>query len=96
MAEKQKKITVTSDSSYKRSFVLPEGAYLQSVGEYIIAYPSSWRSSEPPLFQVQLTVGDMYSVEDLSEDEELLEKIKKLSKDEMNTLRNIMGSTGLL
>ena len=96
MAEKQKKITITTDSSYKRTAVLPEGAYVQVTGNYLIAYTSSWRSSEPPIFQVDLSPGDMYQIEDLSEDEEIIEKVKKLSKDEMNTLRNIMDSTGLL
>ena len=96
MAEKQKKIVIETTHS-KRSAVLPEGAFVQYVGNYIVAYPNSWERSTP-IFQFKCEDVDppMISVVDISEDEEIIEKVKKLSKDEMNTLRNIMDSTGLL
>ena len=95
MAEKQKKIVITR-AGWVRTFVLPANAYIQHFNEYLAAWPSSWRSEGAPIFQVELEMGDMFQIEDISEDEELIEKIKTLSKDEMNTLRNIMDSTGLL
>lgn len=96
MAEKQKKIVIETAHT-QRSAVLPEGAFIQYVGNYIVAYPSTWERSTP-IFQFKCEEVDppMISIVDISEDEELIEKIKKLSKDEMNTLRNIMDSTGLL
>ena len=95
MADKQKKITVTTSANYKRSFVLPEGAFIQHINEYVLVYPSSWRS-DTPVFQVQLATDDMWFVEEVSADEELVEKIKKLDKAGMDMLRNMMDSADLL
>lgn len=97
MAEKQKKIVIETTHGGKRSVVLPEGAHIQFIGNYVVAYPSSWKT-DTPIFQFRMEDVDppMISIVDISEDEELIEKVKKLSKDEMNTLRNIMDSTGLL
>lgn len=96
MAEKQKKIVIETTHS-KRSVVLPEGAHIQFIGNYVVAYPSSWKT-DTPIFQFRCEDVDppMISIVEITEDEELVEKVKKLSKDEMNTLRNIMDSTGLL
>jgi len=96
MAEKQKKIVIETTHS-KRSVVLPGDAFVQYVGNYIVAYPNTWERSTP-IFQFKCEDIDppMISIVDISEDEEIVEKVKKLSKDEMNTLRNIMDSTGLL
>lgn len=96
MAEKQKKIIIETAHS-QRSAVLPVGAFVQFVGNYIVAYGSNWERVAP-IFQFKCEDEDppMISIVDISEDEEIVEKVKKLSKDEMNTLRNIMDSTGLL
>lgn len=96
MAERQKKIVIETTHS-ERSAVLPEGAFVQFVGSYIVAYSSSWERGSP-IFQFKCEEVDppMISIVDISEDEEIIEKVKKLSKDEMNTLRNMMDSTGLL
>ena len=97
MAEKQKKIVIDTAHGGKRSVVLPEGAFVQFVGSYIVAYINTWDRASP-IFQFKCEEVDppMISIVDISEDEEIIEKVKKLSKDEMNTLRNIMDSTGLL
>lgn len=98
MAEKQKKIVIETAHT-KRSVVLPEGASVRFIGNHVVAFPTSWGTEGmTPIFQFKCEEVDppMVSVVDISEDEELIEKIKTLSKDEMNTLRNIMDSTGLL
>jgi hypothetical protein len=57
--------------------------------------PSSWKS-DTPIFHVQLSTDDMWFVEEVSADEELVEKIKKLDKAGMDMLRNMMDSADLL
>ena len=98
MAEKQKKIVVDNAMCGRREVILPEGAIVQFVGEYVIAYPSSWRV-ETPIFHMRIPQSNdpvIVNVTEVSADDALLEKIKNMSESEIGILRNIMESAGLL
>jgi len=98
MAEKQKKIVVDFPHSVKREVVLPEGAYIQFIGEYTVAYPSSWKT-DTPIFQMKIPEASgpvIINIVDVSVDDALVERIKGMTESEFSTLRNIMESAGLL
>lgn len=98
MAEKQKKIVIyNTDTMLESNFNLPENAYVEHFEGWVCVYENSWQSrGSPPIFKYKPRDAEAVMIADCSEDELLVQKIKTLSKDEMNTLRNIMDSTGLL
>lgn len=98
MAEKPKKIVIYNTSTMLEcNFNLPENAYVEHFEGWVCVYENNWQSrGSPPIFKYKPTEFEAVMISDQSEDDQLIAKIRTLSKDEMNTLRNIMDSTGLL
>jgi hypothetical protein len=98
MTDKQKKIVIFNTTTHDNSnFILPEGAYVEHFEGWVLVFENSWQSrGNPPIFKYKTSEKDAVIVSYVSEDEELVEKIKKLDKAGMDMLRNMMGSADLL
>ena len=100
MAEKRQKIVVHNSKTGGMTFNLPEyGVVEHYEGTWLVfisRYGNGGQFKDTPVFKYKPTDEDVVFVSDLSEDEELVEKIKKLDKAGMDMLRNMMDSADLL
>ena len=95
MADKKKIIITNMNTQVTNSFSIQDGGTVTHVGDWIVIYEGSWRS-DAPIFKYQLQNGEAYSIVSLSNDEELIEKVKILSESDMTILRNLMEASELL
>lgn len=94
-SNKSKKLIVSCKNHRDLEYTLEDDEVVRQVGATVYITRDAWGRPDP-VFVYTLESGDAWCISTLSEDEELINRIADLDKEDLEKIRNFCVTTGLL